>query len=741
MTDGDCSLHLEGLNDAQRQAVMHKDGPCLVLAGAGSGKTRVLTHRIAYLVCHGVDPRSIIAITFTNKAAREMRERLENLVGPVVRDMWIHTFHAACVRILRRYGDRVGYDDNFVIVDETEQRTILKECLDELQLNPDRYPLNSLRSRIDQAKNQLLAPGDLAERADNFYVAQVARVYEAYQKRLRAENALDFGDLLMQAVILMREHPDVRKALQDRFQYILVDEYQDTNHAQYVWLKLLAGERRNAFAVGDADQSIYGWRGADISNILQFEQDFPDARVILLERNYRSTQQILDAAHDVINNNKQRHKKKLWTDRTSGSPVTLFRARDEWREAEFVADQIERLEREEATGLSDMAVLYRTHAQSRVIEEVLMRRGIPYVIVGGQRFYDRQEIKDMLAYLRLVVNPYDRLAFERVINRPKRGLGPTSQLRLVQYAEANGISLIDACRQADQVPGLNRSQVQGAQRFGNTIAGVAQRQGDVPVADLIQELIETSGYAEALRAEGTNEALARIENLQQLPAIARELVDAGFDDTISDFLALAALSSGADEAGSGEAVSLMTLHSAKGLEFSVVFLVGLEEGLFPHVRSMDDESQLEEERRLCYVGMTRARDRLYLTHAWSRVVYGDFQGGIPSRFLTEIKPERLHEIDEGAEPQWAAMTPVRSGTRRNGSLPGTGRAPSTGIVGPAGPSQVYVPAAGAQVRHPKWGVGTVVSLSGEGGDAEIVIAFPGAGIKRVIARYARLEPA
>ncbi|HEY8449034.1 MAG TPA: UvrD-helicase domain-containing protein [Bacillota bacterium] len=731
MPPTDCERLLSGLNPAQRRAAAHLDGPCLVLAGAGSGKTRVLTHRVAYLICRGVAPQAILAITFTNKAAREMRERVVRLVGDEARDMWISTFHAACVRILRRWGDRIGYDRGFVIRDEAEQRVLIKASIEQLGLDPDRYPVNAVRAAIDHAKNELRDPDAMSREADSFYLAQVARIYAAYQERLRDENALDFGDLLMQAVRLLREHPEVLAELRARFSHLLVDEYQDTNHAQYVLLKLLAEPRRNLFAVGDADQSIYGWRGADIRNILRFEEDFPEAEVVLLEQNYRSTRPILDVAHDVIAHNRQRREKRLWTERTEGEPVTLYRARDEREEAEFVAGEILRLRADEGLAWQDFAVLYRTHAQSRVLEEVFVRRGLPYVIIGGQRFYERQEVKDLLAYLRLVINPYDSMAFERVLNRPRRGLGATSLLRLTAFARDQGISLVEACCRAGEIEGLQRQQAEAARAFGELLARAAERRHQVPVAELLEELIVESGYERALLADGDAEAIARHENLRELVSIARGAVQAGFDDTVEDFLAQVALTSEVDQATGGDAVALMTLHSAKGLEFPVVFLVGLEEGLFPHVRSLDEEGRVEEERRLCYVGMTRAEQRLYLTHAWSRMIFGDFQSGVPSRFLSEIAPGRLREL--GALAPGSAQVLTRTGV-------------TTGAVGgpvapAAEPGAIHVPRAGEQVRHPKWGVGTVVGLKGDGGDAEIAIAFPGAGVKRVIARYARLEPA
>jgi len=734
----DCEQLLAGLNPAQAEAAAHLEGPCLVLAGAGSGKTRVLTHRIAYLVCRGVDPASILAITFTNKAAREMRERVEQLLGRgAAGAMVLSTFHAACVRILRRWGDRLGWDPRFLIADDADQRALLKACIQELNLDPQRYNPSAVRAAIDRAKNDLVGPEEMARRADGFYAAQVARIYELYQRRLREQNTMDFGDLLAECVRLLREHPEVLEALQERFHYVLVDEYQDTNHAQYVWLRLLCGRRRNLFAVGDADQSIYGWRGADISNILRFEEDFPEARVVLLEQNYRSTQPILDAAHDVIAHNRQRREKRLWTDRTEGPPVVLYRAREERDEAQFVAAEMERLHAEEGVPWSECAVLYRTHAQSRVLEEVLVRRGIPYVIVGGLRFYERKEVKDLLAYLRLVVNPYDRLAYERVVNEPRRGLGPAALLKIDDHARRLGLSPVHACADAAAIPGLTRPQAEAAAAFGRLILDLAEQRRSLPVGAVLERLAEDSGYARMLREEGTIEAAGRLENLQELFNIAAEFTAAGFDDTPEDFLAHVALTAEADTAVQDDAVSLMTLHSAKGLEFDVVFLVGMEEGLFPHVRSLDDAAGLEEERRLCYVGMTRARRRLYLTHAWYRTVYGDFQPGIPSRFLSEIRPGRLEERGAVLADEDLGRPPAA------GRGWGRAAAPTAAAPGGAGPGdgagETYVPRAGEKVIHPKWGEGTVVSLRGSGLDAEVAVVFPEpVGLKRLLVRYARL---
>ncbi|QIA26338.1 UvrD-helicase domain-containing protein [Thermaerobacter sp. PB12/4term] len=787
---------LADLNPAQREAVTHPGGPVLVLAGAGSGKTRVLTRRVAYLLEQGVAPHQILAITFTNKAAREMRERVEQLVGAGARDMWIGTFHASCVRILRRDGYRIGYDRNFVILDEDDRRAVLREVLKERNLSETRYPPNAVGAAISAAKNQLLDPEQFAARYRDFYRQQVAMVYAAYQQRLERNGAMDFDDLLMQAVRLLEEAPDVLAYYQRRFVHILVDEYQDTNHAQYRLLRLLAAGHRNLFVVGDPDQSVYRWRGADITNILRFEEDYPDARVVRLELNYRSTASILGAAQAVIEHNTQRKEKQLRSVHGEGARVVVFGAADEHDEAWFVAREMERLHAE-GHEYGEMAVLYRTHAQSRVVEETLLRRGIPYRIVGGLKFYERKEVKDILAYLRLAVNPEDRISLRRVINVPRRGIGEATLARLEAYLDREGAGMLEALAAAETIPGITRPQAAALLAFGGVIADLRAAAENRPAYDVIALALERTGYREMLEQEQTPDAMTRLENLKELLSVARdfERQRGPGDAPLVDFLAEVALVSDVDQLEEGaRAVSLMTLHSAKGLEFDVVFITGMEEGVFPHSRSLDDPQELEEERRLCYVGMTRARQRLYLCFTRQRTLFGATRRQVPSRFLEEADERYLEwqglppgggdpDLDE-EEPLWGGNgRPGRGsraafpgsfpgifagagGTGRHGGPWGAGRAARAGSTGPGrgasggtggaggahggagaagsalpgrGPGGDFRP--GERVVHPRFGQGTVIMRRGEGDDAEVTIAFPDAGLKTFIVRYANLRRA
>ncbi len=692
---------LEGqLNEAQYAAVTCDEGPVLVLAGAGSGKTRVLAYRIAYLLERGTDPGSILAITFTNKAAAEMRERVQLLTGSLVDAMWVSTFHSACLRILRRHADRLGYDGGFAVFDDVDSRALVRACLDSLGLDERRLPPARVAAAIDRAKNELKGPEEFAAEAAGPYERRLAAVYALYQERLRENNVMDFGDLLLNCVRLLREHQEVRDYYVAKFRHILVDEYQDTNRAQYELVRLLAGRRGNVFCVGDADQSIYGFRGADIRNILDFERDYPQARVIKLEENYRSTQYILDAAAHVIANNRHRRPRRLVASRGPGEKVVVHEAADEAQEAGFVAAEIEKGLLQEGRRLRDFAVFYRTHAQSRSLEEVLMRRQIPYVIVGGLRFYERREVKDVLAYLRVIANPYDAISLRRAASYPRRGLGEVTLARVEEYARARALSLLDALQGAASIPGLAAHLAQRAREFGELLAELARRALELPPSRLIGEVLEASGYAAALRAEDTLEASSRLENLGELVSVASELERRRDVRDLEGFLAELALMTDVDRHDpAAEAVSLMTLHSAKGLEFPVVFLVGMEEGLLPHQRSREDDAQLEEERRLCYVGMTRAKDRLYLTWARRRMVFGSTTFTTPSRFLDEIPAELKDEAGPAAEDL----------------------------------------AVGDRVEHPRFGVGTIVSSRGEGEDREVDIAFPDLGIKRFILGYANLR--
>ncbi|MBX6377697.1 MAG: UvrD-helicase domain-containing protein, partial [Clostridia bacterium] len=630
---------LDDLNEAQQQVVTHPGGPLLVLAGAGSGKTRVLTRRVAYLLLKGVSPHRILAITFTNKAAREMRDRLVELVGPVAQELWVSTFHSACVRILRRHAEAAGYGRNFVIFDTDDQRTVVRNCLRELGLNDRQWPPGAVLAAIGRAKDALLDPDALRARARGFRDHQLADIYERYQEALRRNNALDFDDLIAVTVRLLEEHPDIGEAWADRFQHICVDEYQDTNRAQYRLVRRLAERHRNLLAVGDADQSIFGWRGADLTNILDFEADFPDARVVKLEQNYRSTGTILAAADQVIARNRMRRERRLWTQRGSGEPIGLIEAWDEVEEAEAVAGECQRLVLAEGYRWGDIAVLYRTHAQSRPFEEVFLRRGLPYRIVGGLKFYDRKEVKDLLAYLRLIVNPADAVSLERIANVPRRGVGPASLGRLSAFAAQAGLPVGLALERASEVPGLGGGQAAALAALGRLLAEWRRLATALPPFELIQDVLDRSGYREALVAEGTLEAQTRLENLEELLTVAREFQALQPDGNLEDFLAAVALVADTDMHQEGEdAVTLMTLHASKGLEFPVVFLAGMEEGVFPHARSLDEPAELEEERRLCYVGMTRAQDRLYLSYARRRTLFGGLREAPPARFLREFEP-------------------------------------------------------------------------------------------------------
>ncbi|MBX6350426.1 MAG: UvrD-helicase domain-containing protein [Clostridia bacterium] len=724
---------LDGLNEAQRQAVLHGAGPVLVVAGAGSGKTRVLTLRIAHLVAQGVPAWRILAVTFTNKAAREMQERVLGIVGEAARDLWVLTFHAACLRILRAHAPLVGLPPRFTVLDADDQRAVVRAALRTLGLDERSYAPGAVASLISRWKNDGLdAEAASAEAGDPFRKA-AARVYRRYAERLSEAGAVDFDDLLLLTLRLFEAHPDVRARLAERFLHVLVDEYQDTNPAQYRIVRALAERHQNLFVVGDADQSIYGWRGADIRNILEFERDFPDARVIRLEQNYRSTQAILDAAASVIRHNLERRERELWSELGPGEPVRFFCAWDDRAEAEFVADEIGRLIREGGRSASDFAVLYRTHAQSRAFEEAFLLRGLPYQVVGGLKFYERREIKDVLAYLRLVENPYDVVSFERIANVPRRGLGPRTIARLLA-ARGEG-SIVDALLRADAVAGLGGRQKVALRELGELLAELAELAQRLGVAELVEEVLRRTRYREELRAEASPQDLSRLENLEELVNVARAFPARTDGSHLGDFLAEAALVSEADSHDPGRpAVSLMTLHTAKGLEFPVVFLVGLEERTFPHARSLE-EGNLEEERRLCYVGMTRAKERLYLTMARRRALYGGLDWREPSRFLAEVGKERLHPVGGGA--LW--------GEDADGSPGAALGARQSDFAGRSDPSErnrewrSWAP--GDRVRHALWGPGTVVAVTGEAGDAEVTVAFQGVGLRRLLVRYARLEPA
>src|SRR5579884_3870496 len=632
---------LEGLNGPQREAVTAPDGPLLILAGAGSGKTRVLAHRIAYLLARKrARAGEVLAITFTNKAAQEMRDRVGVLVGRAVRAMWVMTFHSACARMLRAHAERLGYTRQFTIYDQADSRRLIKRCLDELGIDPKRFTPAAVGSQISEAKNRLRDADAYAQMVGSYFEQTVADVYREYERQLHRMNALDFDDLLVRAVDLLRLFDEVRERYAAGFRHILVDEYQDTNHAQYRWLQLLSSEHRNLMVVGDPDQSIYQFRGADIRNILEFEEEFVDAHVIKLEQNYRSTQTILDAANAVISNNRGRMSKNLWSDLGQGDPIRVRELEDEHAEARFVTGEIQRLV-DGGASLAEVAVFYRTNAQSRVLEDMLTRAEIPYQVVGGTKFYERAEIKDAIAYLTALVNPHDVGAFSRIVNAPRRGIGATSVARVLSFANSTGASVWDAASEPEQVPGLGPPAVKALRRFMGTMHVLRERaEGSAPVAELLKEMLSETGYLEALEAERTIEAQGRIENLEELVNVAAEY-DAGEEEgrSLADFLQQVSLRSDADERTDDQGlVTLMTLHNAKGLEFGTVFIIGCEEGIFPHSRALD-EGGLEEERRLCYVGITRAQRDLYLTYARTRTVFGARNFGAPSRFISEIPAE------------------------------------------------------------------------------------------------------
>ena len=694
---------LESLNPTQLDAVKHTEGPLLILAGAGSGKTRVLTHRIAYLLDQGMAaPEEILAITFTNKAAREMKDRVALLVGPDSRKMWVSTFHAFCARILRAHADKLGYKREFTIYDGADSVRLVKRCIVELGKDPKRFNPRSFANQISAAKNVLTSPDDYLRNTEGYIAENVAEVYDLYQRRLYENNAMDFDDLIMQTVGLLEVFPEVRERYQTRFRYIHVDEYQDTNHAQYRLVNILAAAHRNLCVVGDDDQSVYRWRGADIRNILDFERDYPEAEVVKLEQNYRSTQTILDAANAVVANNASRKAKELWTAGPEGDRIRVFAAVDEYAEARYVVSEVESLV-DGGGSPRDIAVFYRTNAQSRALEDVLVREGVPYQIVGGVRFYERAEIRDAMAYLAVISNPSDSGSLERIINVPKRGLGATSVGRLQEYARRDGISLYEALGEADRAD-LTGAAKKGCRALRNLLEGWRVAAREVPPAELIGAVLDESGYRKELETENTVEAESRLENLEELINAAREYERVEGDPTLEGFLQEQALYSEQDSLVSeGGRVTLMTLHNAKGLEYRHVFVVGMEEGTFPHARSLDEQN-LEEERRLAYVGITRAMETLTLTYAKLRSNWGEREYRMPSRFLSEIPEEHK-----------SGTVPGATGARGSG---GWGLALNRGGGGEQPPAPVPY-RAGEQVRHAKFGVGEVV----EAGGGKVVVRF------------------
>jgi DNA helicase-2/ATP-dependent DNA helicase PcrA len=731
----------DGLNPVQREAVVHADGPLLVVAGAGSGKTRVLTHRIAHLIRdQGVSPFEILAITFTNKAADEMKSRVAALVGPVAHKMWVSTFHSACVRILRRDADLIGFPKQFTIYDQADAVRLTGYVIRDLGLDSKRFPPRSIHAAISAAKNDGVAPDAYAQRAQSIFERKIADIFTEYQERLARAGAMDFDDLLGQALRLLRENPDTLAHYRQRFRYVLVDEYQDTNRVQNELVLLLAAEHRNVCVVGDADQSIYAFRGADMRNIVEFEDAFPDTTVILLEQNYRSTQTILDAANAVIANNMARKPKELWTEGSSGEPIVRYHADNEMDEAQWITREMVRLHDETELQWGDIAVFYRTNAQSRVIEEHLMRLGVPYKVVGGTRFYDRREVKDAVAYLRAVVNPSDEVSVKRILNEPKRGVGATSVGRLDAWATAHGVSFMDALRRADDA-GVSGKASRGIEAFLAVLDAVADlAQG--PPGRLLEALLQRSGYLDALEAEHTIESEGRLENLAELVGAADDF------DAIDEFLEQISLVSDQDELDDDPStVVLMTIHAAKGLEFPAVFLIGLEDGVFPHLRSLTEPDQLEEERRLAYVGITRARRRLYLSHAWSRNLYGGTQYNPPSRFLDEIPDGLVQAIDGNRRASRGGGRRARGGFEDYGSRAerisaGRDRMVDSALRSP-GPSRSGAEELGLKVgddvRHTTFGEGVILDLCGSGDKTEAVVNFPEVGEKRLLLSWAPLE--
>jgi DNA helicase-2/ATP-dependent DNA helicase PcrA len=738
MSDAVPSL-LEGLNPVQWEAVTHTDGPLLIVAGAGSGKTRVLTHRIAHLIReHGVSPFEILAITFTNKAADEMKHRVAALVGPVAEKMWVSTFHSACVRILRRDADRLGYPKQFTIYDQADANRLTGYVIRDLGLDPKRFPPRSVHATISAAKNDNISADAYAERAQVIYERKIADVYREYQARLLRAGAMDFDDLLANAVLLLQRNPDLLEHYQRRFKHVLVDEYQDTNTVQNDLVLLLTREHRNVCVVGDGDQSIYRFRGADMRNILEFEDAFPEVTVVVLEQNYRSTQTILDAANAVIANNLSRKPKELWTDRGDGQPIIRYHGDDEVDEAQWVTREIARLHDGGDVRWGDVAVFYRTNAQSRVLEEHLARHGVPYKVIGGTRFYDRREVKDALAYLKAVINPSDEVSVKRVLNNPKRGVGDGSVGKLDAYASARGLSFMDALRRAADA-GVSGKAATGIMQFLFLLDSVDQLAIDDKPAPLLEALLERSGYLDELRAERTIESEGRLENLAELVGSAQEA------ESIEQFLEQVSLVSDADEIdGDDSQVMLMTVHAAKGLEFPAVFIIGLEDGVFPHLRAIGEPAELEEERRLAYVALTRAQQRLYLTHAWSRTLYGGTQYNPPSRFLDEI-PERLVEAIEQRRASRGGRTYGSGGYGSSGSGVSANRdriveralRPSTGPAKHG--AEAIGLKVGDDVTHATFGEGVVLHIEGQGEKAEIVIRFPGVGEKRLLLSWAPLK--
>lgn len=766
---------LKGLNDKQYEAVVNTEGPCLVIAGAGSGKTKVLTHKIAYLIGEKqVKPWNILAITFTNKAANEMKERIGNLVGDVAADIWMGTFHSICVRILRRFIDRIGFDSSFIIFDTSDQRTLVKACIKSIGLDDKMFTDRSVLSEISNAKNEMLEPDQYTVRANgDFRKEKIALVYEMYQKRLKENNAIDFDDIINYTIKILMENTDILEYYSDKFHYVLVDEYQDTNKAQFTLVTMLASKNGNITVVGDNDQGIYSFRGADISNILNFERDFPGTKIIKLEQNYRCTGNILKAANAVIKNNEVTYKKELWTENEVGNLPAVYSAKNEYDEGTYIAQQIEHLRREEYYKYSDFAILYRMNTQSRAIEEILRRESIPYKIIGGLKFYERKEIKDIISYLRLIQNPSDNLSLKRIINEPKRGIGKTSLDKIEELSINSGVPMYEIIKNAEQY-GLNRVFL-NSREFVNAIEELRAKKEDIKISDLIKETLKKSGYTQALENENTIEAENRIENLDEFLTVAIEFEDESADNKLSDFLEGITLSSDIDNMEEAEeTVTLMTLHSAKGLEFPVVFLVGMEEGIFPGYKSIGEPKELEEERRLCYVGITRAKEHLFLTCSKQRTIFGSTSCNQVSRFLREIPSDLLDGYDDALgekqennsnifgdskyswtygskdngniktykidknEPKVAAAS---SSTNSNGFMFRTAESFLNNLTKKSSGANVDLSKykEGVRIYHKKFGEGVISNVEPEGDDLKVDIQFDKVGHKRLMAKFANLE--
>ena len=754
---------IEGLNDKQKEAVVATEGPCLVIAGAGSGKTKVLTHKIAYLISEkNVKPYNILAITFTNKAASEMKQRVEKIVGDVAQEMWMGTFHSICVRILRRFIDRIGFDTSFLIFDTSDQKTVVKECLKALNIDDKTLSDRSVLSEISNAKNEMLTPkAYLAKYSGEFRKEKIGQVYELYQKRLRENNAVDFDDIINYTIDILSENPDVLQYYTEKFKYVLVDEYQDTNKAQFTLVTILASRYGNITVVGDNDQGIYSFRGADISNILNFEKDFPGTKIIKLEQNYRCTGNILKAANAVIKHNENKYEKKLWTENEEGSLPCLYQADDEYDEANYVVKQIEHLKTEEYLKPKDFVILYRMNAQSRAIEDILRRENIPYKIVGGLKFYERKEIKDTIAYLRLIHNTSDNLSLKRIINEPKRGIGKTSLDKIQEISDRTGTSMYEIIKHAEEFE-LNRVKA-NAEEFITLIDGLRVKKQELSISELLKEVLNKSGYTKALELENTVEAETRMQNLEEFLTVAIEFEEESADNTLPEFLESITLSSDIDEIQDEDnTVTLMTLHSAKGLEFPVVFLVGMEEGIFPGYKSIGEPKELEEERRLFYVGITRAKQFLYLTCAKHRTIFGSTSYNAISRFIKEIPDNLLDGIVNNDQEEkfndmpynWeygktsvGKVTTYKFDSAKTEIKPKstyqfrTAESFLSSLSQKQSNSNVDITKykEGMRIYHKKFGEGIIQKIEEEGDDYKLDIQFDKSGHKRLMAKFANLE--